>query len=74
MRGASAIAQLAHRFRSRIEIAKAGQRVHATDVLQVVSLGAACGSLLDLEATGPDAEHALEALEKLFAENFGLAD
>jgi phosphocarrier protein len=53
LRGASAISQLARRFRSKVEIVKDDQRVNATDVLQVVSLGAACGAQLVLEATGP---------------------
>jgi phosphotransferase system HPr (HPr) family protein len=73
LRGAGSISQLAREFQSRIEIVKDGQRVNATDALQVVSLAAECGSQLVLEATGADAEEALNALEKLFADNFGLA-
>jgi phosphocarrier protein len=72
LRGASSIRQLALGFQARIEIVKDGQRVGATDVLQVVSLAAECGSQLLVEATGPDAREALNALEKLFANNFGL--
>jgi len=74
LRGATAICQLARGLKSRIEIAKDGQRVSATDVLQVVSLVADCGSQLVLEATGPDAEEGLDALVKLFANNFGLTE
>ena len=72
LRGAGAICRLARRFQSRIEIVKDGNRVSASDALQVVSLGAECGSRLVLEATGPDAEEALDALVKLFAGSFGL--
>ena len=71
LRGASSIRQLARGFQSRIEIVKDGQRVSATDVLQVASLAAECGSQLLVEATGPDAREALEALEDLFADHFG---
>ena len=62
---------LARGFQSRIEIVKDGQRV-STDALEIVLLAAECGSQLVLEATGPDAEEALDALMKLFADNFGL--
>lgn len=72
LRGASSIRQVACGFQSKIEVAKGGERVSATDVLQVVSLCVECGSQLVIEATGPDADEALDALEKLFAENFGL--
>ncbi len=74
LRGASSISQLARGFQSRIEIVKEGERATATNVLQVVSLAVERGSQLVLEATGPDAEEALDALEKLFANNFGLDD
>jgi phosphocarrier protein len=72
MRGASAICQLAHRFQSKIELVKDGQRVSAADGLEIVLLVAECGSQLVLEATGSDADEALDALVKLFADNFGL--
>ena len=71
LRGVSAICQLARGFQSRITIVKDGQRV-STDALEIVLLAAECGSQLVLEATGPDAEEALDALMKLFADNFGL--
>lgn len=74
LRGATSIAKAARRFQSKIEIGKEDRRVHATDVLQVVSLGAGQGVRLALEATGPDAEEALDALVKLFETNFGLAE
>lgn len=72
LRGATAIAKTSRQFQSKIEIAKQDRRVHATDVLQVVSLGAGQGTSLVLEAAGPDAEEALDALVELFESNFGL--
>ena len=74
LRGASSISKLARGFQSTIEIVKDGERVNATNVLQVVSLAVECGSQLVLEAKGPDANEALDALQKSFAENFGLDD
>ncbi len=72
MRGASSICRLARRFESRIELVKDGQRVSAADALEIVLLAAESGSQVMIEATGPDAEEAVEALAKLFADNFGL--
>jgi phosphotransferase system HPr (HPr) family protein len=74
LRGASSISRLARDFQSKIELVKDGQRANARDILQIASLGAACGSQLVLEATGPDAEEAVDALVTLFAKNFGLSD
>ena len=72
MRGAIAIRQFTDVFEAKIDLIKDGQRVSATDVLEIVLLAAKCASQLVLEATGPDAEEALDALVKLFADNFGL--
>jgi phosphotransferase system HPr (HPr) family protein len=72
MRGAISICKRARRFESRIELAKDGQRVSAADALEIVLLAAESGSQVMIEATGPDAEEAVEALTKLFADNFGL--
>jgi phosphocarrier protein NPr len=49
-------------------VADAGQ------VLQLLTLGAACGAELTISAEGDDAEAALDALVELFDENFGIDD
>ena len=73
LRGASSIARVAKGFQAAIEIVKGEHRVHATDVLQVLSLTAIAGTQLVLEAAGPDAEAAINALAALFEANFDLA-
>ncbi len=45
--------------------------VEGTEVLQILSLGAGPGERLSLEATGDDAQRALESLEELFLGKFG---
>lgn len=67
-----AIAQTAKRFQSQVRLSNRRQTINAADVLQVLTLGAPCGSQVTIEAYGPDAEAAVEALCRLFAENFGL--
>ena len=44
MRGASAICQFAEVLEAKIELVKDGQRVSATDALEIVLLAAECGS------------------------------
>lgn len=67
-----AIAQTAKQFRAQVRLSNRRQTVNAADVLQVLTLGAPCGSQITIEAEGPDAVAALEALCKLFADNFGM--
>jgi phosphotransferase system HPr (HPr) family protein len=70
-RAATLIAKQARRFDARVELIRDRQRVEATDVLQILSLGAHAGVQIGLEATGPDAEPALDALVQLFNDKFG---
>jgi phosphotransferase system HPr (HPr) family protein len=69
-RAATLIAELARRFQSRVALLKGCTRVDGTEVLQLLSLGAAEGEEVTVEATGPDADAAVDALTELFAGNF----
>ncbi len=71
LRAATLIAELARRYDSSVLLIKDHQRVKGTDVLQVISLVAKQGDQLVLEATGHDAEEALDALTRLFSDNLG---
>jgi phosphocarrier protein NPr len=73
-RPALAVAQTVRRFQSRVEIGNGRETVDAGEVLQLLTLGAACGAHLTIAARGPDAEQALDALEHLFADNFGMGN
>ena len=52
-------------------IAKGEQQVEATDIWQIMGLVAQPGERLTVTATGPDAVAVLDALEPLFAGQFG---
>jgi phosphocarrier protein len=52
----------------------AGTRADAKSMLDLMFLQAPCGSELDVEAVGPDAEAAVEAIEGLFRDRFGIRD
>jgi len=52
----------------------AGSRADAKNSIELISLGAPHGTLLEIEACGPDAEAAVEALVALFESHFGLEE
>jgi len=70
MRAATLVAELVRRFEAKVELTKDCECVEGTEVLQILSLGAAQGEQLVLDATGPDAEEVLDSLVELFASNF----
>ena len=68
-----AIVKTIRQFRCKVRIRSGDQEADASEILQVMSLGAPHGAELTLTAEGPDAENVLDALAKLFADNFGLS-
>jgi len=70
-RAALSVARLVQQFDCRVELVRSSQRAEATDILQMLTLGAAAGTQLELEANGLQAEQALDALVKLFHDKFG---
>lgn len=71
LRAAAALVQTANRFKSRILIKKEHSTVDAKSIMGVMSLGAILGTSIVLRAEGTDANAALDALERLFADKFG---
>ena len=70
-RAAAKLTQLAGQFSGEIFIAKGAQRVNAKSIMGVMMLAAGIGSTVKLEASGGDAEQALQAIQALFDEKFG---
>src|SRR4051794_13955106 len=62
LRAADKFVRLAHRYRSDIHVTSDGTRVDGKSILDLITLAAPCGSWLNIEASGPDAEAALVAL------------
>jgi phosphocarrier protein HPr len=69
-----AIVNTVRRFRSHVMIRKGDEAADAGEILQLMSLGVPQGTEVTLEASGPDAVEVLDALEQLFASNFGFED
>lgn len=69
-RPADLLAREARKWRSRIELVSRAQRADAKSILEVLTLAAEAGTRLVIEATGPDAGEALDAIGGLFERKF----
>jgi len=72
-RAAAKLTQLASTFNSEIYIARDAQRVNAKSIMGVMMLAAGMGVTVRLDATGDDAEQALQQIRELFDSKFGEA-
>jgi phosphocarrier protein HPr len=73
-RPAELFSRLALQFEADIEVIRDGLRIDAKSILNVLTLGAAQGTTLILEARGADAEKAIDALERLVVSDFKAGD
>src|ERR1044072_4550003 len=69
-RPAFSLAKLAQQFKARVELVRDDRRVSATSVIELLTLGAAQGTQLTLEAEGEDAQEAVNALADLIEIGF----
>jgi phosphocarrier protein HPr len=69
-RPAGEFVKLARTFESKIELIRDGRRVEARNIIDLITLGAAQGTELILEANGRDAKEAVEALARLVESGF----
>ena len=70
MRPANKFVELALKYQSEIRVLYNGNEFNGKSILDLTSLAAECGTRLDLEARGPDADEAIEALAVLVSERF----
>jgi phosphotransferase system HPr (HPr) family protein len=66
----SQIVQLAQKFNSELSIRKGDRTVDGKSMLDLLTLAAEHGTVLELEARGADAAAALDAIGALFERNF----
>ncbi|WP_105615606.1 HPr family phosphocarrier protein [Vallitalea okinawensis] len=69
-RPANLFIRLAKEFKSQITVEKDGVKVDAKGILGILTLGAACGCTITLEADGQDEKEAIEALQELVESGF----
>jgi phosphocarrier protein HPr len=67
-RPAAQFAKIAEGFECEIWVTKDGMRVNGKSILSLLTLAAEQGSLILLEADGPDEHQALDALRKILEE------
>ncbi|MGO9922146.1 MAG: HPr family phosphocarrier protein [Isosphaeraceae bacterium] len=70
LRAADQFVRLARRFQCEIRVHYQGNACNGKSILDLATLAAECGTRLDLEACGPDAIAAVEALAVVVAARF----
>ncbi|MFW6076398.1 MAG: HPr family phosphocarrier protein [Hyphomicrobiales bacterium] len=70
-RASAKFVKCAELFDADIRVSRDGQTVPATSIMGLMMLAAHPGSNILVEAEGPDAAAALDALEKLVEDKFG---
>ncbi|MBI1262206.1 MAG: HPr family phosphocarrier protein [Rhizobiales bacterium] len=73
-RASAKFVQCAERFDADVIVTREGQNVPGTSIMGLMMLAAAPGCCIEVSATGPEAEAALEALAALVADGFGERD
>ena len=69
-RPAVVIVKTARKYEAQVTIHRNGQSVDAASILDLLSLGATQGTELILSANGPQAEEVVDALARLFDDEF----
>jgi phosphocarrier protein HPr len=73
-RASARFVKCAERFQAEVRVIKDGQTIGGTSIMGLMTLAAAPGSTIVLEAEGPEAKEALDALAALVEEGFGETD
>jgi len=69
-RPSAKIAHLASMFSCNVWLAIPGRRANARSIVAVMSLAAAVGNTITIEASGPDEKEAIDALTELIGREF----
>lgn len=69
-RAAAKLTQLTSKFESEINISRNEQSVNAKSIMGVMMLAAGMGVTVKIDATGSDADKALEQIQQLFDNKF----
>jgi len=69
-RPSGSVVALASEYESELRIRCGERTVNGRSILELITLGATCGSELHVSAEGPDAEELVGALERLVEAGF----
>ena len=70
-RASAKFVKCAEQFKAEVTVSRDGHSVPGTSIMGLMMLAAQMGSTILVEAKGPEAESAVEALSRLVAERFG---
>jgi phosphocarrier protein HPr len=70
-RASAKFVQCVDRFEAEIYVLKDGQSVLGTSIMGLMMLAAGIGSSIEVRASGPEAEAAIEAISALINDRFG---
>ena len=66
-RPASVFVKIANKYEAEVTVKKGGESVNGKSIMGLMTLAANQGSTLELETSGPDADKAMDELEKFLA-------
>ncbi len=69
-RASAKFVKLASTFDAEVKVSKDGSTVDARSIMGLMMLAAGIGSTIDIEAAGPEADAAVEALVELVSNRF----
>ncbi len=73
-RAAAKFVELVEQFESSVTVSKDGQSVPGTSIMGLMMLAASIGCVISVQADGPDADRALDALSGLVSSGFNETD
>jgi phosphocarrier protein len=74
MRPSNQFVRLASGFQSEVWVFHGGRKANGKSLLEMTMLAAECGTLLEVEARGPDAEQTVAELAELVAAGFHMEE
>ena len=66
-RPASVFVKIANRYEAEVTVKKSGETVNGKSIMGLMTLAANQGSVLEVETSGPDADKAMEELERFLS-------
>lgn len=70
-RASAKFVQMVETFQAEVHVSKDGMTVGGTSIMGLMMLAASPGCTIEVSASGPDAEKAIEALAHLVEDRFG---
>ncbi len=70
-RASAKLVEVVEGFDASAEISKEGMSASGDSIMGLLMLAAPCGSFIEVETSGPDADALAEAISQLLADKFG---